>query len=151
MDPNDRMEPTLGKAVSPSPRRRDKVEPDSTAPDLTTRAALIVIAIAAVFWVADKLYDRYLQYHAMQVIERELEKLEATFESMSEEQAARARAQRRQRANTTTGQWLAKNCSDWQSSYESRATQMARAEMQTQCRAYQRYLETGLVPPGVPR
>ncbi len=151
MDLKNRIEPTLGERNSRAAPEQLEVHPGSAGIDFATKVAIFVIALAAAFWTADLLIDRYREYKAMQVLEQELAIFEATMDSIREEQDARVRAQRHQRASTTTGQWLAKNCSDWRASYEARATETAQTEMRNHCSAYQRYLSSGIVPSGAPR
>ena len=155
MNPDQRQEPTLGDPISSKPtlppephQAREKL---STGLDPAVKLALFAASLLALVIVGDKLLDRYIQYRAMQALTQELERFENTMASISADQTARIRAQRRQRADTTTGKWLAKNCIDWRRSYESMPTETAQTEMRTHCSAYERFLSSGIAPPGSPR
>jgi len=117
----------------------------------TIRLTLYAVAALCLFILGERILDRYQRHLAIQALNEQLEAFDEQMEQMSAEQAARARATRERRAQTSTGQWLAKNCSDWQRSYESMQTQTARDEMRAKCRAYERFLETGVAPAGAPR
>ena len=129
---------------TPEPPARPRLDP-------AVRFALYAVGALCLFVLAERIIDRYHQRQALQVLTEQLELVEESFEQMSEEQAARVREQRRQRAGTTTGQWLAKNCADWTRSYDDMPTETGRAEKQKHCTAYRRYLASGVVPSGAPR
>ena len=156
MNPDDRQEPSLVDSKSPAPAAPPWVSSEKTRKvDSTVKIAMISLTMLALVLIGDTLLDRYNEYRAKQQIAQELENLQATLQSsmqsINEQSADRVRAQRQQRANSTTGKWLAKNCADWRRSYESRPTETAQSEMQAHCRIYENYLSTRIAPSGAPR
>ena len=156
MNPNNRREPVFKDGESESPAPPPWVQQEkSSQTDPFVKIAMIALTALALVLIGDKLLDRYIQYRATQELVQGLENfqadMESTMQSINEQSAERTRAQRQQRANSTTGKWLAKNCADWRRSYETRPTETAQSEMQTHCRIYQNYLANGIAPPGAPR
>ncbi|MCA1779009.1 MAG: hypothetical protein LC637_06410 [Xanthomonadaceae bacterium] len=86
----------------------------------------------------------------------------AAMEEMNQQAKARAAAaqkqqherieqQRRTRRATTEGGWLAKNCADWTRAWEEMKAPTAEREMNKHCGRLERYLQTGIAPPGTSR
>ena len=144
------------RSPTPTEPERTPFDPESQPSDRprldpAVRFALYAVGALCLFILTERLVDRYHQRQALQVLTEQLEFAEENLEQISAEQAARVRATRARRARSTTGQWLAKNCSDWTRSYEDMPTETGRTEMRTHCAAYERYLSSGIAPAGAPR
>ncbi|MDT8321850.1 MAG: hypothetical protein RQ826_15115, partial [Xanthomonadales bacterium] len=77
--------------------------------------------------------------------------MKARTEAAAQKQQDRLDQQRRQRMATTEGGWLGKNCADWTRAWNKMKAATAEAEMNKHCGRYERYLATGIAPPGTPR
>ncbi|NEZ04283.1 hypothetical protein G4Y73_09015 [Wenzhouxiangella sp. XN201] len=117
-------------------------------------AAFAVVFICSVFfieWGIQK-YHEYRANQAMKEMMADLEKsvqasaaqLRATTERNRREAERKHLALREQRANTSQGKWLAKNCADWRRAHESLQAPTAEAEMKRHCDLYEKYLSTGI-------
>ncbi len=137
------------------------------------KLAAIVVVGTCLFFVGDRLYTRYQERQAVLALERELQALGAymsesleqsgaAIQQVSEQANARAAAaaaqqrerteqQRRARLATTEGGWLAKNCADWTRAWNELNAETAAQEMNKHCGRLERYLQTGIAPPGTPR
>jgi len=88
---------------------------------------------------------------AQDELEEFSEKQKRRAEEIQRENQARLAEIRRERESSTTGRWLAKNCSDWTRAWNQLEAETARKEMKRHCEIYKRYLQTGIAPPGTPR
>ena len=177
-DGHNRIEPTFeaderprrGREAGPPPY---EPVPEQSEMNAAARVIAVVVAVTCLFFVGDRLYSRYQQYKAMQALEQELQTLgvymteslqqageasqrlsaqmKARNEAAAREQQERVAEQRRARMATTEGGWLGKNCADWTRSWNQTRAQTAEQEMKKHCGRYERYLETGIAPPGTPR
>lgn len=174
---DNRIDPTFEEDETPAGQR--DVEPPPFDPEpgdsqmhTAIRVAAVVIVATCLFFVGDRLYARYQAQQVVKALERELESLGvymtqsleqagATMEQANRQARARAAAaakeqqerieqQRRARMATTEGGWLGKNCADWTRSWEQTRAETAAREMNKHCGRYERYLETGIAPPGTP-
>jgi len=51
-----------------------------------------------------------------------------------------------ERANSRTGQFLAKSCEEWKATHQRYNNYTAQQEMQKACKQYQQYIDTGVAP-----
>jgi hypothetical protein len=156
MNESQRKEPVFDPERAPSKPAEDDVpfpiQDTRNAPlPPAVRFTLYAVSALCLFVLVERIHDRYQAHRAMQYLNEQIEAFGDSLDQMSEEQAARVRATREQRARTTTGKWLAKNCADWTRSYEDMPTATGRAEMRTHCAAHERYLASGIAPAGAPR
>lgn len=63
---------------------------------------------------------------------------------------ARERETRQQRAKSPTGKKLLQACTDWTRAQQEHDTYTTRTERERHCKAYERYLASGRVPPRSP-
>jgi len=148
-------------------------EPEPASLHPAVQFAAIAVVVACLFFVGERIYVHYQARQAVKALERELESL-GTYMTESVEQAgaameqanreSRARTaaaqrqqqerieqQRRARMATTEGGWLAKNCADWTRTWNEMKAATAEREMKKHCGRLERYLATGVAPPGTPR
>ena len=120
------------------------------------KLASIAITLACVIFIADRGYQRYQEYLAVQQAMAFIEQMEAELASFGrqtealqtqqrEAQQARQAQQREARACSAQGRWMHQNCQDWRRSFGDSRLPTARDEILRHCRAYERYLETGQV------
>ncbi|MEX2498264.1 MAG: hypothetical protein WD397_05245 [Wenzhouxiangellaceae bacterium] len=149
------------------------LEPEPASIHPAIQFAAIAVVVACLFFVGDRLYTRYQERQAIKALEQALEDLGAymndgleqagaAMEQISqqarvrnaaaaEHQRERIDQQHRARMATTEGGWLAKNCADWTRAWEEMKAPTAEREMNKHCGQLERYLETGIAPPGTPR
>lgn len=145
-----RIEPVLGESserqASPEPL---VLEPsrDSRWSELppVIRLASLAIVVACSIFVADWVYQRYVEYRAALALKAIVEQAGAGVAAMDRQAEARQAYQRQARASSAQGRWMHRNCEDWRRSYGDRRLPTAREEMRRHCQAYERYLETGQV------
>lgn len=110
----------------------------------------IVVSIAFVFacmvFVVDRAWVHYQQYQAGKAAQNFIDQAQAELEAAGRANQASIERQRQARAQSSQGQWLAKNCQDWRRAAEDNRLPTAQEEMRRHCQAYQRYLDTGQVP-----
>jgi hypothetical protein len=110
----------------------------------------MVISIAFVFacivFVVDRAWVHYQQYQAGKAVQNIVDQAQADLEAAGRANQASIERQRQARAQSSQGQWLAKNCQDWRRAAEDKRLQTAQEEMRRHCQAYERYLDTGQVP-----
>lgn len=120
---------------------------------LIFKVAAAALTLACGLFVADRLHQRYLEQQAIRELNAMIEGFVEQANAMNEQatRQARARQQRleRERANSRVGGWLAKNCSDWRQAHSQMPGPTSRAEMKRHCDLYDRYIKTGVAPPGV--
>ena len=117
------------------------------------KLASIAIVLACVIFIADRGYQRYQEYLAVQQAMAFIEQMEAELASFgrqtealqTQQREARQAQQRETRASSAQGRWMHQNCQDWRRSFGDSRLPTAREEMLRHCRAYERYLETGQV------
>jgi len=148
-------------------------EPEPASLHPAVQFAAIAVVVACLFFVGERIYVHYQARQAVKALERELESLGtymtesleqagAAMEQANRESRARTAAaqrqqqerieqQRRARMATTEGGWLAKNCADWTRAWNQMKAATARREMNKHCGRLERYLATGIAPPGTPR
>ena len=174
---DNRIEPTFEEDEASHRRQADPppldLEPETASIYPAIKFAAIAVVLACLFFVGERLYIHYQARQAVKVLERELDALGthmtqsleqagAATERMNQQAKARAAAaqkqqqerieeQRRARMSTTEGGWLAKNCADWTRAWKEMEAPTAEREMNKHCGRLERYLKTGIAPPGTPR
>ena len=165
----DRREPTFPgvSETRRTPEPADSPESDGRQPeqsgDNLIRIAVVVIAVASFLFVGERFYRWYVAHRALdqlsEVSEQAFDRAQAQLAELSASQrerlnevrrrnAERTEVIRRERAASTTGQWLSKNCQDWTRARDDLRAETAKAEMERACAAYERYLETAIAPSG---
>lgn len=109
------------------------------------KLASIAIVLASVIFIADRGYQRYQEYLAVQQAMAFIEPMEAELVAMARQVQARQSQQREARATSAQGRWMHQNCRDWRRSFVESRLPTARDEMLRNCRAYEQYLATGQV------
>jgi len=166
-----------GRNHEPAPPPFDLEPAQSQVPlsqmNLAIRVVSIVVVATCVFFVGDRLYSRYQERQLVNALEKELEtwgsyvtegleqageasqrfnaSLQAQREASERALQQRQEEQKRQRMATTEGRWLEKNCTDWTNAWNQLKSPTAEQKKQEHCARYQRYLQTGIAPPGTPR
>lgn len=172
-----RIEPSLEDQPDRTGARRNSkpdrwMEMDDSGPSfdldrdpglgLWARVALGAVTLACLAFIGDRLWSRYQQHKLVEAAQVELERFHDQLNEIGRESRAqsaaraaeareRKQAQRRARAQTVQGRWLQKNCKDWTESYQRLGGDTSERQMRVHCGIYDRYLETGVAPPGTPR
>ena len=169
----DRIEPVFGESeeldrhqAGPSPF---DPEPDPASIHPAIQFAAIAVVVACLFFVGERIYIHYQARQAVKELEtlgtymtESLQQAGAAMEKTNRQSRARTAAaqrqqqerieqQRRARMATTEGGWLAKNCADWTRTWNEMKAATAEREMKKHCGRLERYLATGVAPPGTPR
>lgn len=146
----ERREPTLSDTPmsnrEPGPACNAAEPEQQPAMHPLAKLALAAVVVACLAFVADRAWQRYLEYRLVQEAKMLIEGFEQSMQHLSEQERARIEQLRRSRAASRQGRWLGQNCSDWRRSYQANPQPTARSEMQRHCQIYERFLATGITP-----
>ena len=121
--------------------------------NLIFKVAAVALILACGLYMADRLYQRYLEQQALReinsMVEGWIDQANAMNEQMSREARERQRRLMQQRANSREGRWLGRNCYDWRQTHAQMPGPTSQTEMKRHCDLYERYLQTGVTPPGI--
>ena len=133
-------------AEAPVPANDDPEPEPESAMHPMAKLALLAIILACLAFVADRGYQRYQEYRLMQELQALVDGFEQSIQNLNEDQRAQQEQIRRNRAASSDGRWLAKNCEDWRLAHQNNPQPTSRTEMRHHCQTYERYLATGMAP-----
>lgn len=144
-----RIEPVLGRSLDDpdrQPTERPAFAPERPVPPSPwARLVMLSVVLACVIFIADRALVHYKEYRYA----REVGTLLQSFQDEADNSRRRAEVQhqnqRRMRAASNQGKWLARNCEDWRRSHQQQPLPTSEAEMARHCRIYRQYLDTGRV------